>query len=136
MFQSYKHYLLDESTYFGFIEGFISDNDSDFIDILNKYDYSMLDVHNIEIYKSCKKAYISIIYINEEFRGNKIGTKLFEKFLIDAFSNYDVEYIFLISYNLEPNNFILQDWYKSYGFQSIANKNNCPLMVLKENIIN
>lgn len=132
MFKSYNYYINKNYINEGFIQGFVSDNDIDFLDFINKYDYLESDIKNIEKYKNCNKAYISVIYMDKQFRGNKNGTLLLEQMLFNIYKDYNVKYIFLISYNEELNNFSLIKWYNSYGFYEIANKSNCPLMVLED----
>lgn len=135
MFKEYGCCINYDNLNEGFIQGFVSDEDDIFFDFLKSYDYIESDIEFIDKYKNCKKAYISNLYIDEEYRGNKYGTLLLNEILLDIYSDYDVKYIFLICYNIEQNSFSLQNWYQSYGFVAIANKMNCPLMVLDNNSI-
>lgn len=116
----------------GSIFGYISDNDINFFNFLEKNDYYEEDFDSLEKYKNCTKAYICNLYVDEEYRGNGNGGHLMDEILEQMFYSLpDVKFVFLVCDNIESNNFSLQKWYESYGFEVIADKFKCPLMVLE-----
>ena len=114
----------------GSIFGYISSDDENFINFLEKNDYFEEDFTSLDMYKNCTKAYICNMYVEEEHRGEGNGTFLMNEMLEQLYYSTNARFVFLICDNIESNDFSLQKWYESYGFEVIANKYKCPLMVL------
>lgn len=116
----------------GSIYGYLSDNDVQFLNFLEKNDYYEEDFDSLEKYKNCTKAYICNLYVEEEYRGNGNGGYLMDEILEQMYYTTDAKFVFLVCDNIESNDFSLQKWYESYGFKVIADKFNCPLMLLED----
>lgn len=128
----YKEFetVIDDNPDEGSVFGYISNNDDNFLNFLEKNDYYEDDFNSLDEYKNCSKGYICNMYVEEEYRGEGSGTLLMDYIITDLTYDNDLKYIFLVCDNIQSNNFSLQKWYESYGFKVIADKFNCPLMVM------
>ena len=76
-------------------------------------------------------AILTNMYIEEDYRGQGIGTMLMENFISKA-SSKGADAVILIADTGERNEFGLVEWYENYGFNVIyGDKHSFPLM-LKE----
>lgn len=131
VYETYER-VINENPDEGCVYGFLSNSDEIFINFLENNDYYEEDFTSLDEYKNCTKAYISNMYIEEEYRGNGNGSILLGEALGELFDYSDAKYAFLVCDNIQHNEFSLQKWYESYGFKVIADKFDCPLMVLEK----
>lgn len=83
-----------------------------------------------EIRKHKRVCIILGIRVDEEHRGEGIGTELLEEIIENA-SIYGSEIIILEADTSESNDFDLVEWYEGYEFKTIERERaNYPLMLL------
>lgn len=74
-------------------------------------------------------AILTNMYVNEEERGNGIGTFLLLNFIENAVNKH-AEAIVLVADTADTNQFNLVSWYEDYGFEIYyGDKNSFPVMV-------
>lgn len=72
------------------------------------------------------------LWVDEEYRNQKIATNLISNAIETAFQN-NAEAIILVADTSEDNSQLgksLEDWYKSWGFNTIGYASNDPIMIL------
>jgi ribosomal protein S18 acetylase RimI-like enzyme len=123
------HSLLDEEVDGGSIHGYITDVIND-VQLKNYLHEHLMDGALPIIQKKYKTvALLKSIWVDEEKRGQGIGTHLLTNFIDNAQAKR-AEAIILIADTSESNEFNLVEWYESYGFQIFYGiRNVFPLMV-------
>lgn len=116
----------DNGDYAGSIFGYASDEIHYLKNYLAKHDYDDIDLNE---FKGSTYGIICNMFVKEDFRNNGIGYELMDDISYKFREIHNVDYIFLICDGLEHNDFDLQKWYESWGFEVIKNRNNCPLMI-------
>ena len=121
----------DNGKYIGSIEAYISDDIEQLINFCEKSDYfEGEDNFSLSKYKGSSFGVISSLLVNKSYRGNGYGDELLDN-TIYKMQNSSVDHVFLVADGIERNNFDITKWYNEvFGFEIIANLNDCPLMVL------
>lgn len=72
-------------------------------------------------------AVLKNIWVEEDSRGNGVGTELMEWFMNEA-KGRDINVIYLIADTGEDNAFDIVSWYESFGFKKETTLEDYPLM--------
>jgi len=70
------------------------------------------------------------VWVEEEYRGEGIGTILLEEFLNQAYEQ-KMEFLYLVADTGECNEFDLVSWYEANGFKKVTAKEDFPFMYRK-----
>lgn len=135
--KSYKQFLLEYNEInqehdHGNLEGYVVDTNKDQLD--NYLSSNGVSKKVIDELKSRVKriAIIKNMEVDDDKRGQKIGTELLDNAIDDAYEK-NAEAIILIADKSEDNKFDLEKWYQKYGFEKIVTtSNNDSLMLLHE----
>ncbi|EPP7233965.1 GNAT family N-acetyltransferase [Shigella flexneri] len=73
-------------------------------------------------------GFLNSLYVDEDARSNGEGTFLVESFLSEC---GECDYIFLECDTAEQNEFNLQKWYESFGFEVLVEA-ECPILILSQ----
>lgn len=80
-------------------------------------------------------AILTNMSVEEEYRGDGLGTELLEGFIDDAVEK-QAEAIILVADTGENNEFNLVEWYEEYGFEIIhGHEESFPVMLRKMNSV-
>lgn len=123
--------LLDKEIEEGNIYGYVTDARED-VQLENYMeDQDVLEAVPIIQEKFHYVAILKNMYINEEHRGERIGSRLLDEFIGNA-TIKKAEAIVLVADTAEDNEFDLVKWYEGYGFEIIyGERDSFPVMVKK-----
>jgi GNAT superfamily N-acetyltransferase len=95
--------------------------------VLNWGEKERLDDEAMKIISSLSTpiAILKNMYVDEELRGQGLGSELIQRFLEEV---YDIPAI-LISEEGETNTFDLANWYEGYGFEAIGSSGGAPVLL-------
>lgn len=116
----------DEGKYAGSIFGYVADEIHYLENFLEENGYG--DVKTSE-YKNSKYGIICNLFVEESDRNSGLGYELMNDLMYKFCEGHHVDYIFLVSDGLESNDFNLQKWYESWGFEVLEDRDKCPLMI-------
>lgn len=122
-------WVLDEEVENGTIEGYVTNTRSD-VQLQNYLEEQRRDGAVSAIQTAYEKvAILTNMYVEEEGRGNGIGSGLLENF-IDNATVKGAEAIVLVADTVETNMFDLVEWYETYDFKLLyGERDKCPVMV-------
>lgn len=134
----YKNILIEDETGSGTAEGYVchfkDENWRNYLEsILLEEDVKKIEKMFAEN-NAQKIAVFKNMYVDEESRGDGIGTELVECFLEEA---NEADFIILEADIQESNLFNLVNWYQSYGFKKIETSRTYDTVMvldLKEDI--
>ena len=95
--------------------------------VLNWGEKERLDDEAIKAISSLSApiAILKNMYVDEELRGQGLGSDLIQRFLEEV---YDTPVV-LISEKGETNTFDLAKWYEGYGFETIGSSGGAPVLL-------
>lgn len=116
----------------GSLEGYVVDtNKAQLVNYLSSNGISKNVIDELKS-KVNRIAIIKNLEVDDDKRGQKIGTELLDNAIEDAYEKH-AQAIILIADKSEDNKFDLEKWYERYGFEKIATtNNNDSLMLLHE----
>lgn len=117
---------------FGSIDGYVVDTSKEQLEnYLTKQGASQHTINSLK--ESFRRiAIIRNLWVDDEHRGEGIGTELMESAIENAFAN-NAEAIVLIADTGEDNSQMgktLEQWYSSMGFKTIGDAGGDPVMIL------
>lgn len=116
----------DDDNYIGSIFGYVADEIHYLQNYLKKHGYGDIDLSE---FKDCKYGIICNMFVEKPYRNDGVGYELMDDISYKFREEHHVDYMFLICDGLEQNDFDLQSWYESWGFEVIEDRNKCPLMI-------
>jgi len=95
--------------------------------VLNWGEKERLDDEAMRVISSLSTpmAILKNMYVDEELRGQGLGSDLIQRFLEEV---YDIPVV-LISEKGETNTFDLASWYEGYGFEAIGSSGGAPVLL-------
>lgn len=86
-----------------------------------------LEAFNSHYDGTSRVGVLKLIWVEEEYRGEGIGSSLLEEFLFQS-KEYNMDAVCLVADTGECNAFNLVSWYESNGFVKVTEDDDFPFM--------